>query len=149
MLKITSLDDWRTWNCFERRCRMLTVHSRFHNFHPYPSDLLHGHCGTRVDSRPAPSQWETSLKSNAVSHRLGANLQSALGIDTITPGSVGNEKQPWSASIHPVECDIKLLIYLKTSRHTRLNYGNGWIMPSLILWLMQSFIHRKNKGNPS
>ena len=32
----------------------------------------------RVDSRLAPSQWETSLQSNAVSHWLGANLESAL-----------------------------------------------------------------------
>ena len=29
-------------------------------------------------SRLAPSQWETSLQSNAVSHWLGANLESAL-----------------------------------------------------------------------
>ena len=32
----------------------------------------------RADSRFAPSQWETSLQSNAVSHWLGANLESAL-----------------------------------------------------------------------
>ena len=32
----------------------------------------------RDDSRLAPSQWETSLQSNAVSHWLGANLESAL-----------------------------------------------------------------------
>ena len=31
-----------------------------------------------VDSRFAPSQWETSLQSNTVSHWLGANLESAL-----------------------------------------------------------------------
>ena len=31
-----------------------------------------------ADSRLAPSQWETSLQSNAVSHWLGANLESAL-----------------------------------------------------------------------
>ena len=30
------------------------------------------------DSRFAPNQWETSLQSNAVSHWLGANLESAL-----------------------------------------------------------------------
>ena len=30
------------------------------------------------DSRLEPSQWETSLQSNAVSHWLGANLESAL-----------------------------------------------------------------------
>ena len=32
----------------------------------------------RADFRLAPSQWETSLQSNAVSHCLGANLESAL-----------------------------------------------------------------------
>ena len=33
---------------------------------------------TRADSRLAPSQWETVLLCNAVSHWLGANLESAL-----------------------------------------------------------------------
>ena len=32
---------------------------------------------TRDDFRFAPSQWDTSLQSNAVSHWLGANLESA------------------------------------------------------------------------
>ena len=32
----------------------------------------------RADSRLAPIQWETSLQSNAVSHWLGANLESAM-----------------------------------------------------------------------
>ena len=32
----------------------------------------------KVNSRFTPSQWETSLQSNAVSHWLGANLESAL-----------------------------------------------------------------------
>ena len=32
----------------------------------------------RADSRLAPSQWEPSLQSNAVSHWLGTNLESAL-----------------------------------------------------------------------
>ena len=35
-------------------------------------------CFTRDDSRLVPNQWETSLQSNAVSHWLGANLESAL-----------------------------------------------------------------------
>ena len=34
----------------------------------------------RADSRFVPSQWETSLQSNAVSHWLGANLESALNV---------------------------------------------------------------------
>ena len=32
----------------------------------------------RADSRFVPRQWELSLQSNAVSHWLGANLESAL-----------------------------------------------------------------------
>ena len=39
----------------------------------------------RDDSRLAPIQWETSLQSNAVSHWLGANLESALCIVTVLP----------------------------------------------------------------
>ena len=34
----------------------------------------------RADSRFAPSQWETPLLCNGVSHWLGPNLESALGI---------------------------------------------------------------------
>ena len=33
---------------------------------------------SRADSRLASSQWDTSLQNNAVSHRLGANRESAL-----------------------------------------------------------------------
>ena len=36
------------------------------------------HYRLKADSRLAPSQWETSLQSNVVSHWLGANLESAL-----------------------------------------------------------------------
>ena len=32
----------------------------------------------RADSKLAPSQWEMSLQSNAISHWLGTNLESAL-----------------------------------------------------------------------
>ena len=32
----------------------------------------------RADFRFVPSHWETSSKSNAVSHWLGANLESAM-----------------------------------------------------------------------
>ena len=44
----------------------------------YVSFRIHWHCH-RADSRIAPcSQWETLLQSNAISHWLGANLESAL-----------------------------------------------------------------------
>ena len=36
------------------------------------------HYACRTDSRFAPSQWETSLQSKAVSHWLGVNLESTL-----------------------------------------------------------------------
>ena len=35
-------------------------------------------CYIRADSMLAPSQWETPLESNDISHWLGANLESAL-----------------------------------------------------------------------
>ena len=38
----------------------------------------HPQTTTRAGSRHAPSQWETSLQSNAVSHWFGANLESVL-----------------------------------------------------------------------
>ena len=59
------------WFCFFKSlyfcdcCTQLYVHA---------SALVYN----TVDSRFAPSQWETSLQSNAVSHWLGPNLKSAL-----------------------------------------------------------------------
>ena len=38
----------------------------------------------RADSRLAPSQWETLLQSNTISHWLGANLETALIFGWIT-----------------------------------------------------------------
>ena len=42
--------------------------------------VFHMLMGHRADSRLVPGQWETSLQSNAISHWLGANLESALGL---------------------------------------------------------------------
>ena len=39
----------------------------------------------KADSRFAPSQWETLLQSNAVSHWLCANLDSALLTHLLSP----------------------------------------------------------------
>ena len=41
------------------------------------------YCEIRASSRLAPSQWETSLQSNTVSHWLGANQESALEIQQL------------------------------------------------------------------
>ena len=43
----------------------------------YPANMF------RVDSRLAPSQWETALLCNAVSHWLSASLESALYVGDI------------------------------------------------------------------
>ena len=51
----------------------------------------------RADSRLGPGQWETSLQSNAVSHWLGANLESAL---------VMIERVHIKASIHWAVLDV-------------------------------------------
>ena len=51
------------------------IRYRYLNFNmTLPTDVL---VMSRADSRFAPSQWETSLQSKAVSHWLGANLESA------------------------------------------------------------------------
>ena len=42
-------------------------------YETHESEYIH-----RADSKFAPSHLETSLQSNAVSHWLGANLESAL-----------------------------------------------------------------------
>ena len=58
----------------------------------------------RVDSRFAPSQWETALLCNDVSHWLGASLASALplmsGTDNSSPWSAANQIQIQSPYWH-------------------------------------------------
>ena len=57
------------------------------NFSDTESELFQvNQVNTRADSRFVPSQWETSLQSNAVSHWLGANLESSLNtMATLAP----------------------------------------------------------------
>ena len=55
---------------------------------PYAIRIVHYHKGTGwPDSRFAPSKWETSLQTNAISHWLGANLESALIVSLSTAAS--------------------------------------------------------------
>ena len=53
-----------------------TASSNWWSFKRRAADVSHDL--DRADSRLTPSQWETSLQCNAVSHWLGANLESAL-----------------------------------------------------------------------
>ena len=64
-----SYDKWRRKNLPPQR-QILFLWSRF----VWPSRTLR----PLVDSRFAPSQWETALLCNDVSHWLGANQESAL-----------------------------------------------------------------------
>ena len=48
-------------------------------------------CWSRADSRYVPSQWETSLQSNTVSHWLCANLESALPLYQLTAWEIKSE----------------------------------------------------------
>ena len=52
----------------------------------------------RADSRFEPSQWETLLQSNAISHWLGANLESALIHDN-AHSEVNNDSSSWVHSM--------------------------------------------------
>ena len=56
-----------------------------------------------ADSRFAPSQWETALLCNNVSHWLGANLESALHQWYISGTSLGNQLEmqtlKWTAKL--------------------------------------------------
>ena len=47
--------------------------------------LFDRHIQFRADFRFAHSQWEASLQSNAVSNRLGVNLESALQLPGLSP----------------------------------------------------------------
>ena len=69
-----------------------------HRLDSFTKWFLHiGHYEFRADSRPAPSQWETLLQCNAVSHWLGANLESALCVNTLRPSEV--HVWNWSGSL--------------------------------------------------
>ena len=85
--------------------------------------IAHTHthiCIYRADSRPAPSQWETSLQINAVSHWLPANLESALYIYIYIlaadggPTEMTNRKQRQSYKLH--FCPIIILRRNSVSR---------------------------------
>ena len=61
------------WRCFSRYSPEAPRQSWYHGNSQVPLCITN-----RAISRFAPSQWETSLQSNAVSHWLDANLKSAL-----------------------------------------------------------------------
>ena len=56
----------------------------------------------RADPRFAPSQWETALLCNDVSHWLDANLESAMIIDTSLQRLRQNINQTLNQKRHPI-----------------------------------------------
>ena len=80
----------------------------------------------RTDSRFAPSQWEMSLQSNAVSHWLGANLKSALIFLRV-----------WD-SVFNRFCRV----HLADSPHLQLSSGPQ--VPILPTWINLTFIYSQN-----
>ena len=61
--------------CWPFCCGLNVISSQSGVLSKPPEDMI------RPDSRFAPSQWETALLCNDVSHWLGASLESALMID--------------------------------------------------------------------
>ena len=54
----------------------------------------------RADSRFAPSQWVTSLRSNAISYWLGANPESALSYYVLYVAQVRTKDRSYQSLIH-------------------------------------------------
>ena len=76
--------------------------------------------GPRAGSRLAPSQWETSLQSNAVSHWLGANLESALGPHCWSCWSDGEARKRQSPHYGRNKILSPLLVKYNTKRILRV-----------------------------
>ena len=77
---------------------------------------------TRADSRLAPSQWETSLQSNEVSHWLGANLESALYYHP--PGTNNRHYNPTLKLTQPSFQGLGKIHYIIIAYSNDRNYQN-------------------------
>ena len=79
----------------------------------------------RVDSRLAPSQWETSLPSHAVSHWLCTNLDSALKHSS---HAIQLPIIPWPVAWHVIWCSAPHKTHVK---HATMEWG-------FVFWLQIS-----------
>ena len=76
------------------------------------SSLLSCVGSIRADSRFAPRQWETALLCNDVSHWLGANLKSALGMTCQLYDSIVNYITPCITPLYEIAlCNGKWCVH--------------------------------------
>ena len=87
-----------------------------------------------ADSRFAPSQWETLLQSNAVSHWLGTNLESALLYIYFTSIKIQWVMLPWWPSLGlpswSVPCHVVKSLQLSWQ-------STGSLSSNKLQWLVQ------------
>ena len=97
-----------------------------HNQHMQQRPYLPGHTWyiLRADSRLVPSQWETSLQSNAISHWMGANLESALysvpdvsSQDLLYPCDQGAVPVMLTKIFPPTFCILNMVTWEKLANH--------------------------------
>ena len=101
------------------------------------------HCILRADFGLVPSQWETSLQSNAFSHWLDANLESALY--TGCWWCHGNHGE-WSIQdgwewMDPGTCYVTLTIFHHDSIQGEFHPA---VSPFLVIISLQCFAHVHN-----
>ena len=93
----------------------------------------------RADSRFAPSQWETALFCNDISHWLGASLESALYQIVF----MHNLNSTWKLLYWPIQDHYHALIIRQTNRkclqlHGKFNIAFWTILQKLCL---ENWVH--------
>ena len=83
-----------------------------------------------ADSMIAPGQWETSLQSNAISHWMGASLESSLY--NVLPSQAGALCIQWKLAGTQTSCHPKLNFGFTHARHS-IPCNCWWVMS---IWLI-------------
>ena len=108
----------------------------------------------RSHSRLAPSQWETSLQSNAVSHRLGENLKSALYynqgyVDSLAPVRCGLNLYISSFQIQTKDIYLEHFLWNCPQLNTYDITGRQTTLVQVIAWCRQATSHYTNQCWPT
>ena len=87
----------------------------------------------KVDSRLAPSQWDMSLQSKAVSHWLGANLDSTLKLSWMLTEvtSMSCYKRQKLQNVTLTDCGL-------ATPYGDRNLGQHWLRLWLVAWRHQA-----------